>query len=163
MVVEYVYCMGNISCRIVSMNKSTNILLEVKVFFFFILLLDSQTSSFQFLIVQKCNLCGEKLSKLHHFKYWKKIYAALYPLVLTRCLNKQAASFLKKQKRIEGPTGIRTQVARIRTLSDNQLHYGTLHVLLGLMHNLCISSMQKEFSMTFRTKMLLTSNFSKAR
>ena len=24
-----------------------------------------------------------------------------------------------------GPTGIRTQVARIRTLSDNQLHYGT--------------------------------------
>jgi hypothetical protein len=27
-----------------------------------------------------------------------------------------------------GSTGIRTQVARIRTLSDNQLHYGTMVV-----------------------------------
>jgi hypothetical protein len=29
----------------------------------------------------------------------------------------------------EGPTGIRTQVARIRTSSDNQLHYGTFYEL----------------------------------
>ena len=30
-----------------------------------------------------------------------------------------------RQKEKKGPTGIRTQVARIRTLSDNRLHYRT--------------------------------------
>ncbi len=30
-----------------------------------------------------------------------------------------------KKRKNKGPTGIRTQVAGIRTLSDNQLHYRT--------------------------------------
>jgi hypothetical protein len=39
----------------------------------------------------------------------------------------------------EGPTGIRTQVARIRTSSDNQLHYGTFYELFGFVGLVYIS------------------------
>ena len=42
--------------------------------------------------------------------------------------DKNQENVSKKPAR-KGSTGIRTQVARIRTLSDNQLHYGTeLHI-----------------------------------
>jgi hypothetical protein len=47
-----------------------------------------------------------------------------------------------------GPTGIRTQVARIRTLSDNQLHYGTRMLPLYRAENAILQSTDDSASVT---------------